>query len=863
MTTANRATPSSSFSMVMTCITDDALDNFRHFLTYIEMEYDSEKFYQNYWQQDLTVKPETSKPTLMLAKAMDNKVGESEKTGTAPPINPNVCHKCGHTQPAEWENSTCIYNMWNVHNICSKYDTKEHDQENCQECQSIQRYKELNARMLESQKQEYLFDKSGNLVKSGIDPHRRYDGKIIRHTVIPEIGPETNLVEVFSLDYDKDVEAEKIYRVSTKSQGTASGQTIGTETVEGKLGMRHEREDDIFVNTYASVDPIESFHQYIESGGVEGNVPVLNNNYEDNQKGISRLNPLVMEYDLDIEDPIGARYTVDAEKHWKIKTRSSLNKNMKRRRGIEQTYFETEKAPKTPICDCEEYEKSFKIPLSINVEGTQYDMGSQYDFNVLFGQPQQLKYEGAIFEKGGKQISYNGISDKCANCNKLITHEEQTRNINDYLAAGNQLPYGIGKLEAMSLCTSIPPITKTFIGKDAVKMIYRQRKIQGRVEDLRETSLNGEAQTETSKTSISFENQWDVVPLLKLKIPIEQITKLTKTERHTLNVKYNMAKILRARGGSLNVKKANETENDIVNQCKLKTVAQIPISTPTTDMPISIGLEIPQKTDYGSGAEPARQLSKVSGNGIVTRKQAIKTWYEYWKANEWNDNENLKLDSKYWQNWAAVTQALTGETITPQPPAERDNKQRPVVIGIVGMSTKLPSEMKTPFKNAIEEQLKGLHKELGKRMIVISGGARGVDQFAIEIAKTLNIPYLEFKPANQQWDDGYKARNNLIALHAHRMINFVLKHGVYLKCPAPIIQPDGKKVFKQKKEWTPVEFDEDCVHCVNNKDYKHDSKVNHQKSGGCYTAWAAKEAGCGSVRIITCDTTNTEVEEIA
>ena len=78
MTTANRATPSSSFSMVMTCITDDALDNFRHFLTYIEMEYDSEKFYQNYWQQDLTVKPETSKPTLMLAKAMDNKVGESE-----------------------------------------------------------------------------------------------------------------------------------------------------------------------------------------------------------------------------------------------------------------------------------------------------------------------------------------------------------------------------------------------------------------------------------------------------------------------------------------------------------------------------------------------------------------------------------------------------------------------------------------------------------------------------------------------------------------------------------------------------------------------------------------------------------------
>lgn len=47
---------------------------------------------------------------------------------------------------------------------------------------------------------------------------------------------------------------------------------------------------------------------------------------------------------------------------------------------------------------------------------------------------------------------------------------------------------------------------------------------------------------------------------------------------------------------------------------------------------------------------------------------------------------------------------------------------------------------------------------------VISGGARGIDQLGVRIAKELGIPTEEFLPKNQRWaPEGFKERNLLIA----------------------------------------------------------------------------------------------------
>jgi len=48
--------------------------------------------------------------------------------------------------------------------------------------------------------------------------------------------------------------------------------------------------------------------------------------------------------------------------------------------------------------------------------------------------------------------------------------------------------------------------------------------------------------------------------------------------------------------------------------------------------------------------------------------------------------------------------------------------------------------------------------------MVISGGATGIDSWAVEIAKALDIATQEFLPKNQQWEpDGFKDRNEKIA----------------------------------------------------------------------------------------------------
>lgn len=54
---------------------------------------------------------------------------------------------------------------------------------------------------------------------------------------------------------------------------------------------------------------------------------------------------------------------------------------------------------------------------------------------------------------------------------------------------------------------------------------------------------------------------------------------------------------------------------------------------------------------------------------------------------------------------------------------------------------------------------------------VISGGAAGVDTWAIQVAKELGIDYEEFRPKNRRWaPDGFKARNIVIARTCTRLL---------------------------------------------------------------------------------------------
>jgi hypothetical protein len=48
--------------------------------------------------------------------------------------------------------------------------------------------------------------------------------------------------------------------------------------------------------------------------------------------------------------------------------------------------------------------------------------------------------------------------------------------------------------------------------------------------------------------------------------------------------------------------------------------------------------------------------------------------------------------------------------------------------------------------------------------LVISGGARGIDQLGVRLARERNIDVIEFLPMNNRWEPkGYKDRNLVIA----------------------------------------------------------------------------------------------------
>ena len=129
-------------------------------------------------------------------------------------------------------------------------------------------------------------------------------------------------------------------------------------------------------------------------------------------------------------------------------------------------------------------------------------------------------------------------------------------------------------------------------------------------------------------------------------------------------------------------------------------------------------------------------------------------------------------------------------------------------IAIVGAILITPEERKSITKSI--KNLLNTYKVKHDMLTVVSGGARGVDGIAEDIAKEWKIDTLIFPAETLHWEDegvkkGFKSRNTQIAENCDILYCF------------PRIRKDT-----------------DCYHCGTDK---------HQAGGGCWTAKKAKEFG--------------------
>lgn len=131
-------------------------------------------------------------------------------------------------------------------------------------------------------------------------------------------------------------------------------------------------------------------------------------------------------------------------------------------------------------------------------------------------------------------------------------------------------------------------------------------------------------------------------------------------------------------------------------------------------------------------------------------------------------------------------------------------------LGIVGHEA-------AKFTRVKEEEARSVIRELIRADcdLVVSGACHlgGVDIYAVEEARQMGLPTVEYPPLNYSWSEGYKPRNIQIAEHADKVICLVVKE----------LPPEYQGMrFKL------------CYHC------KTDT---HVKSGGCWTARYAGKLG--------------------
>jgi len=116
-------------------------------------------------------------------------------------------------------------------------------------------------------------------------------------------------------------------------------------------------------------------------------------------------------------------------------------------------------------------------------------------------------------------------------------------------------------------------------------------------------------------------------------------------------------------------------------------------------------------------------------------------------------------------------------------------------VAILGTTTNLSKNEQKVMKQEISLVLKKYPTDT----IIISGGAKGVDAMAIEVAKDIGFKTQEYKPEKEQWEY-YKKRNLQIANDCDELYCFSVS-------------------VSQKKYY--------CYH--------HNPPQKHKKTAGCWT----------------------------
>ncbi len=96
--------------------------------------------------------------------------------------------------------------------------------------------------------------------------------------------------------------------------------------------------------------------------------------------------------------------------------------------------------------------------------------------------------------------------------------------------------------------------------------------------------------------------------------------------------------------------------------------------------------------------------------------------------------------------------------------------ERILKIAIVGTSHAMTENEERDVQQFVAMILKDFSP---KTNMIISGGAKGVDSIAIEVARSMGFPTVTYHPENQEWEPkhgkGYKERNMQIAIDCNQL----------------------------------------------------------------------------------------------
>jgi len=120
------------------------------------------------------------------------------------------------------------------------------------------------------------------------------------------------------------------------------------------------------------------------------------------------------------------------------------------------------------------------------------------------------------------------------------------------------------------------------------------------------------------------------------------------------------------------------------------------------------------------------------------------------------------------------------------------------IVGASDVKKHLVIKMRDKIESEIQKRWNG-------RLVIISGGAKGVDTIATDVARHLGIQTIQYNPKFNSWE-WYKERNQKIALECDELICFAIEYK------------------------TPVK-----------KCYHHKEPQNHEKTAGCWTMNKARQ----------------------